>query len=139
VHAGGCAALYKFIFSRLQGPVNGRRRTAHGRAEAQVAARHGQAVGFAHGRAHDEPDGRLKLAQHVAHNAQLLKIFLAHIQTVGLHDIEQAMDYRGHAAEMPGPEPAFHDLLEPAEIEMKRQVAAGGYTSSTGGINKASQ
>ena len=85
--------------------------------QSYVARAHGQAVGFADGRAHDQLYRQLEAADHILNDRKLLIIFLPHIQAVRLDDSKEPFDNIGNSGEVARPEFSFHHLVELAKID----------------------
>ena len=94
-----------------------------GRRQIAVAAAHGHAVGFAHGRHPDHAIGlrqrEIEIARHAADDRQLLPVLFAEQRGIGADLVEQFRDHRCHAVEMPGAvRPAQH-LVEPLDRDRR--------------------
>ena len=77
-----------------------------------VAARHGEAVGLAHGRAADDLDRERQVGRHAPDDRELLAVLLAEVGAARSGDVEQLRHHRGDAGEVRRPRRAFHRLRQ---------------------------
>src|SRR5438093_3376841 len=81
--------------------IQHRRRSALLRIKVRIARAHGQSIRLADNRASDNLDREVQVAYHAPNDGQLRGIFLAKERCIGLNNLEELRDNRGHATEVP--------------------------------------
>ena len=90
------------------------------RRQQRIARTERQTVRPPYDRARHDLNRNLQLAYHGPDHRNLLKILLAEISLIGLHDREQAAHHLRHTVEMARTVRALHHLVGLSEIELPR-------------------
>ena len=112
-HQGGdCGdallAVVQAVFSEVQAFPEGDGRFPLLGRQVDVAAAHGEAVGFTHGGGGDNLDREIEVGRHPADQRLLLVVLRAEHGDVGLNEVEQFQHDRGDAAKVSRADRSFH-------------------------------
>ena len=87
------------------------------RIEVAVAGTHGEAVGFAHGGAGDDPDRHLEIRNHAPDDDELLIVLFSKNGVIGPDQIKEHSDDGGNAPEEGGAGLPTQDLIDVGDLD----------------------